>query len=165
MKHIAITGLVTCLLLGCGKPHGHNHNGHGHEHDGHEHDDKGHKHEAIYGGELVEFGEDACYLEFLMDESNATRMTVLAYEFHPPGSVKIPMTQIEVVAKIGDEEKQLVFLPVIDATLGNNATHSSKYEVAADWLKDMATFEGRIVQLDFPGGISHNKTFQFTKNK
>ena len=98
-----------------------------------------------------------------MDESNATRMTVLAYEFHPPGSVKIPMKQIEMVAKIGDEEKQLVFLPVIDATLGNNATHSSKYEVSADWLKDTETFEARIVHLDFPGGVTLNKTFQFTK--
>ena len=161
MNPIAITVLVTGLALGCGNHHDHDHNGHSH---GHDHDDDGHAHEAPNGGKMVELGEDACYLEFLMDESNATRMTLLAHEFHPQEAyVKLPMAQIEVVAKVGDKERKLMFKPVVDALLGNNATHSSEYEATADWLKDTTTFKGRIVHLDFPGGVTHNKPFQFSK--
>ena len=161
MKPIAITVLVTGLALGCGNNHKHD----GHHHhgdDGHHHDDEGHAHEAPNGGKMVELGEDACHLEFLLDESNATRMTILAHEFHPQKTyVKLPMAQIEVIAKVGDEEKKLVFKPVMSATLGNNATHSSEYETTADWLKDTREFTARIVYLDFPGGVTHNKPFQF----
>ena len=161
MKPIAITVLVTGLALGCGNHHDHDHNGHSH---GHDHDDDGHAHEAPNGGKMVELGEDACYLEFLLDESNATRMTLLAHEFHPQETyVKLPMAQIEVVAKVGDEEKKLLFKPVVNSTLGNNATHSSEYEATADWLQDTSAFKGRIIHLDFPGGETHNKTFQFSK--
>ena len=159
MKPIAITVLVTGLTLGCGNHHDHNHNGHSH---GHDHG--GHAHEAPNGGKMVELGEDACHLEFLLDESNATRMTILAHEFHPQKAyVKLPMAQIEVTAKVGDVEMKLVFKPVVSATLGNNATHSSEYEATADWLKDTTTFKGRIVHVDFPGGVTHNKPFQFSK--
>ena len=161
MKLIAITVLLTSLVLGCGKHHDHDHNGHSH---GHDHDGDDHAHEAPNGGVLVELGEAACYLEFLLDESTATRMTLLAHEFHPQETyVKLPMAQIEVVAKVGDEERKLVFKPVVDALLGNNATHSFKYEAAADWLKDTREFTARIVYLDSPGGVTHNKPFQFSK--
>ena len=112
----------------------------------------------------MELGKDACHLEFLLDESNATRMTLLAHEFHPQKAyVKLPMAQIEVVAKVGDEEKKLVFKPVVSATLGNNSTHSSEYEATAGWLKDTREFRARIVYLDFPGGVTHNKPFQFSE--
>ena len=123
MNPIAITVLVTGLALGCGSHHDHDHNGHPHDHD-----DDGHAHEAPNGGVLVELGKDACYLEFLLDESNATRMTLLAYEFHPQEAyVKLPMSQIEVMARVGDEEEKLMFKPVVSATLGNNATHSAEH--------------------------------------
>lgn len=157
MKPIAITVLVAGLALGCGKHHDHDHNGH------HHHKEEGHSHEAPNGGVLVELSHDSCHLEFLLDESNATRMTILAHEFHPITYVKLPMAQIEVVAQVDDEEKKLLFKPVLNSTLGNNATHSSEYEAAADWLKDTSAFKGRIVHLDFPGGETHNKTFQFSK--
>ena len=158
MKNIAITVLVTGLTLGCGNHHDHKHDGHHHD------DDEGHAHEAPNGGVLVELSDDACYLEFLLDESNATRMTILAHEFHPHVTyVKLSMTQIEVVAKVDGKERNLVFNPVVNTTLGNNATHSSEYEATADWLKDTPTFKGRIVHLDFPGGVTHNKPFQFSK--
>ena len=35
----------------------------------------------------------------------------------------------------------------------------------SDWLEASAAFEARVEKLDFPGGVSHNKTFQFGKKE
>jgi hypothetical protein len=158
MKRTILAALFTCLALACDRHHDHDHDGH------HHHGEGGHAHKAPNGGVLVEFGDEACHLEFLRDDVNASRMILFAHKFHPQEIyLQLSMAQIEVVAKVGGGERVLVFTPVANATLGNNATHSSEYEAAADWLQDTPAFEARVARLTYPGGEEHNKTFQFTK--
>ena len=135
-------------------------------HDGHHHAQGGHHHAAPNGGTLVEFGKEECHLEFLRDAQNANRLLLLAHEFHPQlAAVKLPMTEITIIAKVGGEEKTLVFKPVVNPTMGNTATHSSEYAAEAGWLADTPAFEARVIKLEYPGGISHDKAFQFGKKE
>jgi|TARA_B100000959_G_C14769271_1_gene536782 hypothetical protein len=153
--------LFFILLLAVACDHNHTHDGHDHGQGGHNHG-QGHHHVAPNSGTLVEFGQEDCHLEFLHDDQNASRMRLLAYKFHPQlTAVKLPMAEIKVGVKVGGEEKTLVFKPVINPTMGNSATHSSEYAAEAKWLAGTSTFEARVEKLEFPGGISHNKTFQF----
>jgi len=162
MKQTLITlAAALGLALGCEHEHSHddgpNHGGHG---------PGGHHHEPPNGGVLVVFGDEACSLEFVRDEENPSRLTIFAHEFHPTHAyIKLPMDKVEVVAKVNGEEKPLTFMPVVDETIGNNATHSSEYSCSADWLKDTEEFEARIVHLNYPGGSSDNKSFKFSQSK
>ena len=96
MKNITLLIIGAALTISCGEGHQYPHSPDGdnngkkapesHKHHGHDHD-------APNGGTMVEFGEDACHLEFLRDESNASRINILAYEFHPKlnkVTVKVP---------------------------------------------------------------------------
>jgi len=164
MKQFLATFLVA-LAVGCG--HDHSHDGHDHGHGGHNHGDgvHSHHHDPPNGGSMVEFGKDVVHLEFKQDDENASRINLWAHQFHPPKAVKLTMPEIRVIAKVGDEEKPLVFKPVANPTLGNTAESSSEYAAEADWLVASAAFEARVEKLDFPGGVSHNKTFQFGKKE
>mgnify|MGYP004398735925 CR=1 FL=1 len=165
MKNITLLIIGAALAIGCGEGHQHSHGPDGHKHkgegqDGHKHN--GHEHEAPYGGTMVEFGEDACHLEFLRDESNASRINILAYEFHPKlDNVKIPMREILVTATFEGKKETLTFKPVVNPTFNNNSTHSSEFSANADWLKDAHEFDAVVERLVHPGGETDKKSFHF----
>ena len=162
MKSIFVT-LLGALAIGCG--HDHSHHGHDHDHSHGEGEIHAHSHEAPNGGTMVEFGKDVVHLEFKRDDANASRINLWAHQFHPPKAVKLTMQEIRVIAKVDEEEKALVFKPVANPTLGNTAEQSSEYAAEADWLAEAASFEARVEKLDYTGGVSHNKTFQFGKKE
>ena len=165
MKNITLLIIGAALTISCGEGHQYPHSPDGdnngkkapesHKHHGHDHD-------APNGGTMVEFGEDACHLEFLRDESNASRINILAYEFHPKlANVKIPMREILVTATFEGKTETLTFTPVVNPSFNNNSTHSSEFTANADWLKDAHEFDAVVEKLIHPGGETDKKPFHF----
>ena len=126
--------------------------------DGHEH---GHK--SPHGGVLVDVGNEFCHLEFVQEpESNRLQLHVM--RFHPKEMpVKFVMEQIEVSAKVGDEEKAVIFKPVeLDGVTATDQP-TSLYMAEVDWLKNAANFNGTVRELKIEGKIFSEIAFQFTK--
>jgi len=147
------------LAAGCG--HDRKHNGHG---DGHDHGgDHGHAHDPKHGGQLEVIGKEACHLEFVRDEDNASRMKIYVLQFHPKFKyLKLATSSIRVVATVDGAEKVLDFKALVNPSLQNNSTHSSEYEVGADWLADWKVFDARVEDLPV-GGKEYDKAFKFGK--
>ena len=142
--------------LGCGGGHGHEH---GHNHNGQD----GHGHKSPHGGVLVDVGNEFCHLEFVQEpESNRLQLHVM--RFHPKEMpVKFVMEQIEVSAKVGDEEKVVIFKPVeLDGVTATDQP-TSLYMAKVDWLKNAANFNGTVRELKIEGKIFSEIAFQFTK--
>ena len=149
--------IFVAVGFGCGGGHDHEH---GHNHD-HNHGD-GHGHKAPHGGKLVNVGDEFCHLEFVQEpESNRLQLHVM--RFHPEMPVKFVMEQIEVSAKVGDEEKAVIFKPVeLDGVTATDQP-TSLYMAEVDWLKKAANFNGTVRELKIEGKIFSEIAFQFTK--
>ena len=150
--------IFVATALGCGGGHDHEH---GHNHD-HNHGDS-HGHQAPHGGVLVNVGDEFCHLEFVQEpESNRLQLHVM--RFHPKEMpVKFVMKQIEVSAKVGDEEKTVVFKPVELDGITATDQPTSLYMAEVDWLKKAADFNGTVRELKIEGKIFSKIAFQFTK--
>jgi|TARA_B100000959_G_scaffold255305_1_gene287608 hypothetical protein len=147
---------LVIATLGCGGGHGHKH---GHNHNG----QNGHGHKAPHGGVLVDVGDEFCHLEFVQEpESNRLQLHVM--RFHPKEMpVKFVMEQVEVSAKVGDEEKMVVFKPVELDGITATDQPTSLYMAEVDWLKKAANFNGTVRELKIEGKIFSEIAFQFTK--
>ena len=155
MKYWAPLFLVIATL-GCGGGHDHDHD---HNHNGQD----GHGHKSPHGGVLVDVGNEFCHLEFVQEpESNRLQLHVM--RFHPKEMpVKFFMEQIEVSAKVGDEEKVVIFKPVeLDGVTATDQP-TSLYMAEVDWLKKAANFNGTVRELKIEGKIFSEIAFQFTK--
>ncbi|MDP7010683.1 MAG: hypothetical protein QF685_04830 [Verrucomicrobiota bacterium] len=143
---------LVIAALGCGGGHDHNHNG-----------GNGHGHKAPHGGVLVNVGDEFCHLEFVREpESNRLQLHVM--RFHPKeGLLKIPMEQIEISAKVGDEEKVIILKPVELDGITATDQPTSLYVAEVDWLKNAANFDGTVKELKIEGKIFSEIAFQFTK--
>ena len=151
--------IFVVVALGCDGGHDHEH---GHNHHDHNHGD-GHVHKAPHGGVLVSVGDEFCHLEFVQEpESNRLQLHVM--RFHPKEMpVKFVMKQIEVSAKVGDEEKTVVFKPVELDGITATDQPTSLYMAEVDWLKKAANFNGTVRELKIEGKIFSKIAFQFTK--
>lgn len=73
------------------------------------------------------------------------------------------MEQIEVSAKVGDEEKAVIFKPVeLDGVTATDQP-TSLYMAEVDWLMNAANFNGTVRELKIEGKIFSEIAFQFTK--
>ena len=73
------------------------------------------------------------------------------------------MEQIEVSAKVGDEEKVIIFKPVELDGITATDHPTSLYMAEVDWLKNAADFNGTVKKLTIEGKVFSEIAFQFTK--
>ena len=147
---------LVIVALGCDGGHDH---GHKHEHD---HGD-GHGHKAPHGGVLVSVGDEFCHLEFVQ-EPETNRLQLHVMRFHPREMpVEFSMEQIEVSAKVGDEEKTVVFKPVELDGITATDKPTSLYMAEVDWLKNASDFNGTVKELMIEGKLFLEIAFQFSK--
>jgi len=73
------------------------------------------------------------------------------------------MEQIEVSAKVGDEEKAVIFkLVELDGVTATDQP-TSLYMAEVDWLMNAANFNGTVREIKIEGKIFSEIAFQFTK--
>lgn len=154
-----LTILLAGLSISCGHNHDHDHE-HGHHHHGGPHV---HSHEAPHGGVLVDVANEFCHLEFVIDPGNG-RLQMHAMRFHPrEAPVQFFMEQVEATAKIGEEEKIILFRPTQPDGETPATEATSLYTAELDWLKETPAFDGTIKELLIEQRTLQNITFKFTK--
>ena len=151
MRNIILI-ITATLWLGCGE---------GHDHD-HDHNDAHvHGHKAPHGGVLVNIENEFCHLEFVREPgSKSLQMHVM--RFHPSeGPVKFYAEKVEASARVGDQNKTLVFKPTELDGITTTQAPTSLYVAQIDWFKEGTSFEATLGEFLIEGKKLQNITFKF----
>jgi len=151
MRNIILI-ITATLWLGCGE---------GHDHD-HDHNDAHvHGHKAPHGGVLVNIENEFCHLEFVREPgSKSLQMHVM--RFHPSeGPVKFYAEKVEASARVGDQNKTLVFKPTELDGITTTQTPTSLYVAQIDWFEEGTSFEATLGEFSIEGKRLQNITFKF----
>lgn len=132
--------------------------------DEHAHGDAHHQHhhDPPHGGTGVTLGDEAFHLEFLRDPATG-RMKAWILTAHMAGYARIKAETFELKAKVGGEEKVLVFQAQASPATGETVGNTSYFEAEADWLKTTDTFDAVLPQIDIKGSLFTGVTFNFPK--
>lgn len=125
---------------GCGNPDSHNDATAG------AHPEGGHVHQPKYGGRLVELGNHQGNLELVLDAA-AGRLALYSLDAHAENFVRLPLTEISLVAETPGGSHPLVLKPVGNAATGEKPGDTSQFEVTADWIRTTPAFTVRIPEL------------------
>ena len=151
MRNIILI-ITATLWLGCGG---------GHDHD-HDHNDAHvHGHKAPHGGVLVNIENEFCHLEFVREPgSKSLQMHVM--RFHPiEGPVKFYAEKVEASARVGDQNKTLVFNPTELDGITTTQAPTSLYVAQIDWFEEGTSFEATLGEFSIEGKKLQNITFKF----
>jgi len=148
--------ITAALWLGCGGGHDHDH----HDHDHHNGADV-HGHKAPHGGVLVNVENEFCHLEFVQ-EPGAKRLQMHVMRFHPKeGPVKFYAEKVEASARVGDQNKTLVFKPTELDGITTTQAPTSLYVAQIDWFEEGTSFEATLGEFSIEGKKLQNITFKF----
>lgn len=138
---VSLAALVA--MAGCKRNDAHNH-----QHAAHDHG--AHVHTAPHGGVLVELGDHAYNLEFVV-LPDAGRLLVYLLSGHADAFVRSSMTSIELTIVDGTETRKLVLQPLANVITGESVGNTALYAGDAEWLRRGAPFTG-LVHAVFIGG-------------
>lgn len=138
---VSLAALVA--MAGCKRNDAHNH-----QHAGHDHG--AHVHTAPHGGVLVELGDHAYNLEFVV-LPDAGRLLVYLLSGHADAFVRSSMTSIELAITDGGETRTLVLQPMANVITGETVGNTALYAGEADWLKRGAPFSGVVRSISVGG--------------
>ena len=154
MRNIILI-ITATLCIGCDD--GHNHD---HDHDHHNREDI-HGHKAPHGGMLVNVENEFCHLEFVR-EPGVKRLQMHAMRFHPSeGPVKFYVEKVEASARVGDQNKTLVFKPTELDGITTTQAPTSLYVAQIDWFEEGTSFEATLGEFSIEGKNLQNITFKF----
>ncbi len=144
MKSHLLLGLVSVLVVlsGCKKQD--------HVHADHAHNHGGHVHTAPHGGVLVELGEHAFNLEFVV-QPDAGRLLVYLLSGHADQFVRSNLPSIELWIMDGEQSRELVLQAMANPITGETVGNTSLFSAEADWLKRGAAFTGVIKSVSLGG--------------
>lgn len=106
----------------------------------------GHGHTAPHGGELVELGEHAYSLEFVIDRE-AGRLTAYVLDGHAENFIRSDLAGIPVMVN----DQLLILLPVANVVTGETIGSTAQFEAGADWLKTPLALMLKIPALTLRG--------------
>jgi hypothetical protein len=144
--------LVVLLAAGCGR--------HAESNDG----KAGHRHEhhAPHGGTAVVLGEEAFHLECVLDAA-AGKLSVYVLDGEMENFVRIGAPSFEIVARVGEEARTLVFSPVANPATGETVTDTALYEASAPWLRTTPSFDAVLRSIVIRGREFRDVPFNFPR--
>jgi hypothetical protein len=143
--HLLLGALATLAALGGCKKHDHAHADHAHAHD-----HGGHVHTAPHGGVLVELGDHAYNLEFVV-QPDAGRLLMYVLSGHADQFVRSAMGSVDLWIMDGEQSRTLALKPMANPITGETVGNTSLYSAEADWLKRGAPFSGVIQSVSIGG--------------
>jgi hypothetical protein len=138
---VSLAALVA--MAGCKKNHSHNH-----QHASHDHG--GHTHVAPHGGVLVELGDHAYNLEFVV-LPDAGRLLVYLLSGHADAFVRSSMASMELAITDGAETRTLVLQPMANVITGETVGNTALFAGEAEWLKRGAPITGVVRSVSLGG--------------
>lgn len=121
-----------------------------------------HEHVPPHGGTAVELGEEEFHLELVLDRASG-RLTAYILDSHLENFVRIQASTFEIEAKIAASARPLIFQAVADQSTGEKVGDTSMFEVTADWLKSVESFDGKLNGLEIKGKRYSGVVFNFPK--
>jgi hypothetical protein len=146
MKTCLLVGslLALGLLSGCKKQDA------AHADHAHAHDHGGHVHAAPHGGVLVELGEHAFNMEFVV-QPDAGRLLVYLLSGHADQFVRSNLPSIELWIMDGEQSRELVLQAMANPITGETVGNTSLFSAEAEWLKRGAAFTGVVKSVSLGG--------------
>lgn len=141
--HLLLGAFAALAVLGGCKKHDHAHADPAHDHGGH-------VHTAPHGGVLVELGDHAYNLEFVV-QPDAGRLLMYVLSGHADQFVRSAMASVELWIMDGEQSRTLVLKPMANPITGETVGNTSLYSAEADWLKRGAPFSGVIQSVSVGG--------------
>ncbi len=133
-----------------------------HDHAAHGEKAHHHHHDPPNGGTGITLGDEEAHIELLRDAATG-KMKAWILAPHMSGYTRVKQETLEITAKVGGEEKTLVFKAQPNTATGETVGSSSFFEAEADWLKTTDTFEGTLKQLDIKGKVYSGVAISFPK--
>lgn len=132
LRQIALASVFALLLAGCGQGGGSAGGGHAHS--------------APHGGQLVEVGDHAYNLEFVLDRE-AGKLTAYVLDGHAENFIRTDLAGIALTVN----DRALTLAPVANAATGETVGSTAQFEAAADWLKAPGAMVVKIPALTLRG--------------
>ena len=121
-----------------------------------------HEHVAPHGGTAVELGNEEFHLELVLNPATG-RLTAYVLDGHLENFVRIQASTFEIDAHDATGQRSLIFQAVSNQSTGEKAGDTSMFEVTAEWLKSVPSFDGKLKELDIRGRRYTGVTFNFPK--
>lgn len=131
LRVLLASALLGALVAGCGGSH--NHGG-------------GHVHTAPHGGQLVEVGDHAYNLEFVLDRA-AGKLTAYVLDGHAENFIRTDLTGIVLTVN----GQPLTLLPIANPATGETIGNTAQFEAALDALKAAGPVTVKIPALNLRG--------------
>ena len=106
----------------------------------------GHAHTAPHGGLLVEVGDHAYNLEFVLDRE-AGKLTAYVLDGNAENFIRTDLPGIVLTAN----DRALTLVPVANAATGETVGSTAQFEAAADWLKAPGALAVKVPALTLRG--------------
>jgi hypothetical protein len=132
-------------------------------HAGHNHApaEGGHTHTAPHGGVLVELGDHAFNLEFVV-QPEAGRLMVYLLSGHADQFVRSNMPSMELAIMDGAEARTLVLQPMANVITGETVGNTSLFAAEAEWLKKGTPFTGQVRSVSLGGARFQSIPFAYS---
>lgn len=132
VRTLLLVSVIALLVAGCGQGGGSSGGGHAHT--------------APHGGELVEVGDHAYNLEFVVDRE-AGKLTAYVLDGHAENFIRTDLAGIALTAN----GRPLTLLPIANAATGETVGSTAQFEASADWLKTPGALLVKIPSLTLRG--------------
>ena len=103
----------------------------------------GHAHTPQNGGVPIVIGNEEFHLE-LVHASGGSVIRAYVLDGHMEDYVRISQASFEMTIKLTDMERELVFHAVADRATGETVGDTALFRAEAEWLKEVAKFNGVI---------------------
>ena len=126
------------------------------------HSHSGHHHEPPHGGTAIDLGDEEAHLEFVLD-GVAGKLTCYVLQAHMSGFQRITQPALELEATVSAKIEPLVLKAVANAATGEKVGDTSQFEVQAEWLKTVKSFDAELKSISVRGKTYTTLRFNFPK--
>lgn len=120
-----------------------------------------HAHAAPHGGALVELGEEAAHLEFVLDPATG-RLDAYVLDAHVENFVRIAQPTIELELQWpGGSRRAIALLAVANPATGETAGDTAQFSAGVSELTGVAHFDGVVKTITVRGVTHENIAFSF----
>ena len=117
-----------------------------------------HTHAAPHGGTLVELGDHACSIEFLLDRRTGT-LTAFVLDGHAQHAVRVAAPSLQVVIEQAGRYEAVILEAVANALSNETVGNTSEFSGQAPWLQTSEQLHGKLVELTALGETYRNVNF------
>jgi hypothetical protein len=126
----------------------------------HDHGDHPHVHKAPHGGALVELGEEAAHVEFLLD-ATAGKLTAYVLDGEAEKAVRVAEPGLSVRVLQGADAFDITLKPVASALTGETAGDTSQFELTDARMGGRTKFEAMLKSITVKGQTFSQVKFRY----